>query len=120
MDKTTRMYQLNFGEIYPLYVAKVERKERTAAELDEVLSWLTGLNVEEVHEAARKELSLKELCESAPRIAETTQLITGVICGYRVEDIEDPIIRRIRAMDKVVDELAKGKKLEKIKREPQS
>ncbi|MHA2788507.1 DUF2200 domain-containing protein [Corynebacterium sp. S7] len=111
-----RVYAMTFSSIYPLYVAKVERKGRTTEELDEVLCWLTGHDVESLHSAANSEQTLEEFFDEAPGLHPNVSMITGVICGVRVEDIEEPMMQKIRYMDKVVDELAKGKKLEKIKR----
>ncbi|PCS01546.1 DUF2200 family protein [Lactococcus fujiensis] len=105
-----RIYKMKFESVYPLYVAKVERKGRTLVELNEVLSWLTGFeNPNEVKGEFGKLLSTIEFHPEA-------KLITGVVCGVRVENIEDPILKKVRLMDKIVDELAKGKSIEKIKR----
>ncbi|WP_018297523.1 DUF2200 domain-containing protein [Corynebacterium lubricantis] len=111
-----RVYKMPFGSIYPLYVEKVEKKGRTTAELDDVLCWLTGHDEESLHAAVESEETLSEFFDAAPNMNPNVDLITGVICGVRVEDIEEPLMQKIRYMDKVVDELAKGKKLEKIKR----
>ncbi|AKK03679.1 DUF2200 domain-containing protein [Corynebacterium epidermidicanis] len=115
--KLERVYNLRFAEIYRLYLAKVERKGRTREDLDEVLMWLTGYSQEQLQQHANSDLTLRELCAQAPVLQQTVPTITGVICGYRVENIEDPLMQQIRAMDKVVDELAKGKALAKIKRD---
>lgn len=111
-----RVFGYGFGSIYGLYVAKVERKGRTRDELDDVLSWLTGYTPAQLAEAASTEATLKEFVDAAPEWNPRRSAITGVICGVRVEDIEDPTMQAIRYMDKVVDELARGKALEKIKR----
>ena len=113
-----RIKQMPFGSIYPLYVTKVERKGRTADELDEVLSWLTGSDTDGLRTAAADGVGLETFFAQAPAYNPASSLITGVICGYRVEEIEDPLMRRLREMDKVVDELAKGKAMEKILRSP--
>jgi len=111
-----RVFGYGFGSIYRLYIEKVERKERTRDELDEVLSWLTGYTPAQLAEVAGSEKTLKEFVDEAPEWNPRRSAITGVICGVRVEDIEDPTMQAIRYMDKVVDELARGKALEKIKR----
>ena len=107
-----RVFQYPFNKIYSLYLQKVTKKGRTQKELDDVLSWLTGYDQEVLHES---ELSLADFFAQAKTSPQAT-LITGVVCGVRVEKLEDPLMRQIREMDKVVDELAKGKAVEKIKR----
>jgi hypothetical protein len=107
-----RVFQYPFNKIYQLYLQKVTKKGRTQAELDDVLSWLTGYDQEILHES---ELPLADFFAQAKMSLQAT-LITGVVCGVRVEKLEDPLMRQIREMDKVVDELAKGKAVEKIKR----
>ncbi|MDO5675907.1 MAG: DUF2200 domain-containing protein [Propionibacteriaceae bacterium] len=111
-----RIFDISFASIYPHYVTKVERKDRTVAELHEVLEWLTGYDDAALQAAIADERTLEEFFAQAPAMHPNATLITGVICGYRVEDIEDPLMQQIRWMDKVVDELAKGKKIEKILR----
>ncbi|WP_125704862.1 DUF2200 family protein [Lacticaseibacillus daqingensis] len=107
-----RVFQLSFSKLYPLYLQKVTRKARTQAELDAVLTWLTGYAAETLHTS---DLPLREFLAQAA-IAPNAALITGVICGVRVETIADPLMRKIRYMDKVVDELAKGKPVAAIQR----
>jgi len=102
--------------VYPLYVAKAEKKERTKSEVDEVICWLTGYSEKELHEQLKKESTLEEFFNKAPKLNPARHLITGVICGVRVEEIKDPIIQSIRYLDKLVDELAKGKPMESILR----
>lgn len=105
---TDRIYKMTFESVYPLWLAKVERKGRSQAELDEILTWLTGYSVpSEVKGAFEKLFKNHDFHSQA-------SLIKGVICGVRVEDIEDPIVQKVRYIDKIVDELAKGKKIEKI------
>jgi hypothetical protein len=116
MDNT-RVFRMKFAGIYPLYVNKIEKKGRTREELEQVICWLTGYTAEGLHEQIRRENDLATFFESAPEIHPNAHLITGIICGYRVEDITDPLMQKIRYMDKLVDELAKGKKMEKILRE---
>ena len=113
----TRVYRYTFASIYPLYLQKVEKKGRTKDEVDEVLFWLTGYNAKTLQGQIDKKVDLETFFAQAPRINPNTSLITGLICGYRVEDIEDKLMQKIRYMDKLVDELAKGKKMEKILRQ---
>ncbi|MEJ1239707.1 DUF2200 domain-containing protein [Chryseolinea sp. T2] len=113
----TRVYRYTFASIYLLYIQKVEKKERTKDELDEVLFWLTGYNSKTLQGQIDKKVDLEAFFAQAPRINPNASLITGLICGYRVEDIEDKLMQKIRYMDKLVDELAKGKKMEKILRQ---
>jgi hypothetical protein len=111
-----RVYKLLFSSVYPLYIQKVEKKERTKAELDEVIFWLTGYNQEQLKAQIEKKATFEIFFEEAPKLNPNASKITGVICGYRVEEIEDPLMQKIRYLDKLVDELAKGKKMEKILR----
>ncbi|HYQ74030.1 DUF2200 domain-containing protein [Cellulomonas sp.] len=113
-----RIFGTPFAAIYPHYVAKVERKHRDVAELGEVLEWLTGYDAGGVEAAVADERTLAEFFERAPRMNPDATLIRGVICGVRVEEIEDPLMQRIRWMDKLVDELARGKRLQTILRTP--
>lgn len=112
-----RVFKMPFSDIYPHYVTKIERKGRTVAELDAVLTWLTGYNDTQLSGLKTDDTSLSDFFANAPQLHPNTALIKGVICGYRVEEIEDPLMQKIRWMDKVVDELAKGKALPKIFRE---
>lgn len=104
-----------FSRVYPLYITKVEKKGRTKAELDAVICWLTGFSPEELQEQINTDATFTEFFERA-RLNPNAGLITGVICGMRVEEIEDPLMQKIRYMDKLVDELAKGRAMEKILR----
>jgi len=106
-----KLFKMTFASIYPLYLQKVERKGRTKAELDAVICWLTGYNEGTL---TNNEVSLETFFANAPALNPNAPLIKGVICGVRVEDIEDPLMQKIRWMDKLVDELAKGKAMEKI------
>ena len=110
-----KIYSMAFSRVYPLYIAKVERKGRTQAELDEVICWLTGFSAEELQALIDSDATFAEFFDRA-RMNENAGLITGVICGMRVEEIEDPLMQKIRYMDKIVDELAKGRAMEKILR----
>lgn len=111
-----RIYTLNFASIYPLYVAKAEKKGRTKDEVDQILRWLTGYSDEQITVQIEKDVNLEQFFAEAPRMNPTRTLITGVICGVRVEEIEDKTVREIRYMDKLIDELAKGKSIDKILR----
>ena len=113
-----RIFGTPFAAIYPHYVAKVERKGRDVAELGEVLEWLTGYDAGGGEAAVADERTLAEFFERAPRMNPDAALIRGVVCGVRVEEIEDPLMQRIRWMDKLVDELARGKRLQTILRTP--
>ncbi len=108
-----RIAKMTFGSVYPLYLAKVEKKGRTQEELDAVISWLTGFGSKKLRELAEAKVSFESFFKQA-KLNTNAHLITGVICGYRVEDIEDPLTQKVRYLDKLVDELAKGRKLEKI------
>lgn len=111
----SRVFRLPFASVYPLYVQKVEKKGRTQAELDQALGWLTGFDDDGLRAHIAAGTTLEEFFAEA-RLNPSASLITGVVCGIRVEDIEDPLMQKIRYMDKVVDELAKGKALEKVLR----
>ncbi len=117
MMKTDRIYKILFSSVYPLYIQKVEKKERTKEELDTVIRWLTGYNDGQLKEQIEKKVDFETFFQEAPQINPNSSKITGVICGYRVEEIKDPLIQKLRYLDKLVDELAKGKKMEKILRE---
>ena len=111
-----RIFATSFASIYPLYVAKVERKNRSREELDQVIRWLTGYDDAGLEKVMASEVDLETFFAEAPRVNPQASLITGVICGYRVEEIEDPLMQQIRYMDKLVDELARGKKMATILR----
>jgi len=111
-----RLLNYSFASIYKLYVQKVERKGKTASEVNTVLKWLTGYDDAGLEEAINDERTLEAFFQQAPALNPNTSKITGVICGYRVEDIQEPMVQKIRWMDKLVDEVAKGKKMEKILR----
>jgi len=112
----TRVFRMSFAGIYPLYIQKAEKKGRTKAEVDTVIFWLTGYDQQTLQQQIDKKSSLETFFAEAPQINPNVSMITGVICGYRVEDIEDKLMQQIRYMDKLVDELAKGRKIEKILR----
>ncbi|MFE5670430.1 DUF2200 domain-containing protein [Agromyces sp. NPDC056523] len=111
-----RIFGISFASVYPLYVAKVERKDRSRVELDEVISWLTGYDDAGLERAIDDGIDLETFFANAPGINPHASEITGVICGMRVEQIEDPLMQKIRYMDKLVDELARGKKMTSILR----
>jgi hypothetical protein len=111
-----RMYAMSFARVYPLYIAKVERKARTRAEVDEVVRWLTGYSQDELKSLLSAETDLETFFAQAPRLNPMRTHITGLICGIRVEDIEETTMREIRYLDKLIDELAKGKAMAKILR----
>jgi hypothetical protein len=112
-----RIYNMLFTKVYPLLIAKAEKKGRTSAEVYKVTSWLTGYTSEEIEEALLTELTYGDFFRNAPCLNPNRILITGTVCGVRVETVEDPLMREIRYLDKLVDELAKGKPMEKILRE---
>lgn len=112
-----RMLAMPFGGIYPLYVAKAEKKGRTAADVDLIIQWLTGYKDGELHTHLANGTSVRDFFDGAPDFNPAAYKITGTICGYRIEEIEDPLVRKIRYLDKLVDELAKGKPMEKILRQ---
>ncbi|GAA3740271.1 DUF2200 domain-containing protein [Flavobacterium ginsengisoli] len=115
--KTERIYKILFSSVYPLYIQKVEKKGGTKEELDIVIKWLTGYSDEQIKAQIEKKVDFETFFAEAPEINPNASKITGVICGYRVEEIEDPLIQKIRYLDKLIDEIAKGKKMEKILRE---
>lgn len=114
--KKPRIYTMSFASVYPLYIQKVEKKGRTKEEIDEIIFWLTGYNEDSLQQVIDKEIDFETFFEQAPKMNPNASLITGVICGYRVEEIEDKLMQQIRYLDKLIDELAKGKKMEKILR----
>lgn len=109
-----KIYTMSFASVYPHYVTKAEKKGRTKAEVDEIITWLTGYSQEEVEALLEKQTDFETFFAEAPQMNPSRALIKGVVCGVRVEDIEEPIMREIRYLDKLIDELAKGKSLEKI------
>lgn len=111
-----RILTISFANIYPLYIAKVEKKGRTKAEVDEIIHWLTGYSQDELKSQLEKQTNLETFFTKAPRLNPLRTLITGVICGVRVEDIEEPLMQEVRYLDKLIDELAKGKAIDKILR----
>ena len=116
MDKhNERIRKITFASVYPMYVTKVERKGRTKEELHQVIEWLTGFDEKRLQQLIEEKVSFEIFFQKA-RLNPNAHLITGLICGYRIEDIENPLTQQIRYLDKLVDELAKGRKMEKILR----
>jgi len=110
-----RVARMTFASVYPLYVQKVEKKGRTKDELDEVIRWLTGFDEKQLDKLINEKITFQSFFSQAT-LNPNAHLITGTICGYRIEDIEDPLMKKVRYLDKLVDELAKGRKIEKILR----
>ena len=111
-----KVFSMPFAKVYPLYVAKATRKGRTREEVDSVICWLTGYDRAELQRKVEQETDLKTFFAQAPAMHPNRDLIKGVICGIRVEEVEDPLMKKIRQLDKLVDELAKGKSMEKVLR----
>lgn len=112
-----RIYTMSFASVYPLYVAKAEKKGRTKAEVDTIIRWLTGYSQKGLETHIKKQTDFETFFAAAPRMNPARSLIKGVVCGVRVEEVEEPTMREIRYLDKLIDELAKGKAMEKILRE---
>lgn len=112
----TRIFKMAFASVYPAYINKVEKKGHTKEELDTIIFWLTGYNKESLQDILAKKTDFETFFAQAPQLNPNVSKITGVICGYRVEEIEDPLMQKIRYLDKLVDELAKGKKMDSILR----
>ena len=115
MDNT-RVYRMSFAGVYPMYIQKAEKKGRTKEEVDEIIFWLTGYDEHTLQKQIEKKADLETFFAEAPRMNPNVSKITGVICGYRVEEIEDKLMQKVRDLDKLIDELAKGKAMEKILR----
>ena len=116
MNNNERVFKMKFSSVYPHYVTKVEKKGRTVAELHEVIRWLTGYTEAGLQQQIDRQVDFRTFFAEAPAMHPNRKLITGVICGIRVENIEDPLMQQLRYLDKLVDEVAKGKKMEKILR----
>ncbi len=115
-DANHRIYSMSFASVYPLYVAKVEKKARTKAELDEAIRWLTGYTQKGLESQIKEKTTFEDFFATAPKLNPSRRAITGVICGVRVEEIEHPLMQNIRYLDKLVDEIAKGRAMEKVLR----
>lgn len=111
-----RIFKMPFAKVYPLYVQKAERKNRTQAEVDDIICWLTGYSLEALQSQIDLDKDFEAFFAEAPALNPQRDLIKGVVCGVRIENIEDPLMREIRYLDKLIDELAKGKAMEKILR----
>lgn len=112
-----RIYSMSFASVYPLYISKAEKKGRTKSEVDEIIRWLTGYTQDGIEEQIEKQTDMETFFKDAPLLNPSRTLIKGIICGVRVEDIEEPTMREIRYLDKLIDELAKGRSMDKILRE---
>jgi hypothetical protein len=117
MDRQSRVFKMSFASVYPLYVEKAAKKGRTKEEVDEVIAWLTGYSGERLQRAIDTKVDFETFFAQAPRMNPNAGLIKGVVCGVRVEDIDDPLMQKIRYLDKLIDELAKGKKMASILRQ---
>jgi len=117
MKDNSRVYKMVFAGVYPYYVAKAEKKGKTKEEVDTIIKWLTGYTQKALEKQMEKKVDFETFFAEAPKLNPNVTKITGVICGYRVEDIEDPLMKKVRYLDKMVDELAKGKAMEKILRQ---
>jgi len=115
-ENIQRVYKMPFTSVYPHYIIKAEKKGRTKAEVDEIIYWLTGYDEQALKQHIDDKTSFEAFFNEAPQIHSNASKITGVICGYRVEEIEEPLMQKIRYLDKLIDELAKGKAMEKILR----
>lgn len=111
-----RIYTISFARVYPMYVSKAEKKGRTKTEVDEIIRWLTGYSQKKLEAQLKKEADVETFFAEAPQLNPSRALIKGVVCGVRVEDVAEPMMREIRYLDKLIDELAKGKAMEKILR----
>ena len=120
MGMKPRVFAMSFGKIYPLYVNKAVSKGRTKKEVDEVIAWLTGYSGKRLQRAVDAHVDIETFFAQAPKMNPKARLITGVVCGVRVEDVADPLMKKIRYLDKLVDELARGKKMASILREAKS
>ncbi|SOC43868.1 DUF2200 domain-containing protein [Ureibacillus acetophenoni] len=116
MTKKHRIYTMSFAGVYPHYVEKAEKKGRTKEEVDEIIRWLTGYSQEQLEAIIENKTNFETFFAEAPKLNPSRELIKGVICGVRIEEIEDPLMKEVRYMDKLIDELAKGKAMEKILR----
>lgn len=115
--QNTKIFKMPFSTVYPLYIQKAEKKDRTKDEVDTIIYWLTGYDKLTLNQQIENNADFETFFAEAPLLNPNVGKITGVICGYRVEEIEDPLMQKIRYLDKLIDELAKGKKMEKILRE---
>ena len=117
MADNSRVFKMSFASVYPLYIQKAEKKGRTKQEVDTIIYWLTGYDQKSLQNQVNEKVDFESFFKEAPKMNPNVNKITGVICGYRVEEIEDELMQKIRFLDKLIDELAKGRKMEKILRE---
>ena len=117
MEKKPRIFTTSFASVYPLYVQKAEKKGRTKAEVDAIIAWLTGYTAKKLEQVIQRKVDFEAFFADAPRLNPKVTLITGVVCGVRVESVADPLMQKIRYLDKLIDELAKGKKMASILRQ---
>jgi hypothetical protein len=115
-SKSEKFYKMSFAGVYPLYIQKVERKGRTKAEVDEIIFWLTGYDSVALQAQIDGKFDFENFFKNAPQMNPNASKITGMICGYRIEEIEDELVKKVRYLDKLIDELAKGRPMEKILR----
>jgi hypothetical protein len=115
-DTLARVFAMPFAAVYPLYIKKVEKKGHTKAEVDEVVFWLTGYDEKSLKQVLDQKTNFKDFFDKAPAFNPNASKITGMICGYRIEEIKDPLMQKVRYLDKLVDEVAKGRAMEKILR----
>lgn len=111
-----RIFKMSFAKVYPCYVTKAQKKERSKEEVDQIICWLTGYGLPELQGCLKGDVTIEDFFGKAPAMQPARHLVTGVVCGVRVEEVEDPLMREIRILDKLIDELAKGKAIEKILR----
>ena len=116
MSKKPRIFGMSFASVYPHYVAKAEKKGKTKAEVDEIIEWLTGYDAAGLEKVLEDEVDFEAFFADAPQLNANVGLIKGVVCGVRVEEVEDPLMQKIRWLDKLIDELARGKKMQSILR----
>lgn len=114
MNRNEKLYNMKFKDLYPLYITKVERKDKTENEVVDLIKWLTGY--ETLEDVLNSDISVRDFFQKAPNLNENREKITGSICGVKIQEIEDPLMKEIRYLDKIIDELAKGKDINKIKR----
>jgi hypothetical protein len=114
--KKQQIFSMPFAKVYPYYIQKAEKKKKTKEEIDKIICWLTGYTQKGLEKQLNSEIDFKTFFKEAPKLNPNVKKITGLICGYRVEEIEDPLMRKIRYLDKLIDELSRGKKMESILR----
>jgi hypothetical protein len=112
-----RIFSMAFSKVYPLYIDKAEKKDRTKAEVDKIIRWLTGYTQQKLNAQIKKNVDIETFITEAPKLNPSRKLIKGVVCGVRVEEVKDPLMQEVRYLDKLIDELARGKVMEKILRE---